>query len=554
MAFATAPHPGISSAASLGCGPHAGRYTEGNTVGQVASDLARRRAHTPRLRVIFYWSDRHTSRHSSMLSSSRLRIFLLHLLLAGPGRADDVCSKGLCSVGRTDNAYKMCCDGRCKRCGGAGCGAPDNGASADVCCPAKWSGGGLAKAPICVPGATSCKMPPAAAACAVLAAGKSRQRKPKRAGVPGGAGASGSGADAYECRCHGPYTRAYRGACLPSFMVIGSQKAATSKLRWYLSRHPSIDIPKEEAFHGGPNAVLAWDTASDPTKLSSYLDAFEDVCNSSLRISGLKMPDYIVMSEKTIQLFHLANPTMRVVVTLREPVARMYSYFSMQLRFGWSPINHMGKNPCMQRRLRALLQSKEQRHAAALLLAGGSGASSRSAGNGRRLAQTPRGDGKSGNATVRFTSEEIMVTNLECVRPCYANNASGVGDAARSEIWHDENRPECRNIYFTPLVHSMYALHLRRWLKTFSRESLLLLRFDDIVLRPVDVLQRVAKFLALPPFPSNFKVEYGRENYTTIARLLKSGAVTPQNLKALEDFFRPHDATLREMFGGEAFW
>ena len=75
-------------------------------------------------------------------------------------------------------------------------------------------------------------------------------------------------------------------------------------------------------------------------------------------------------------------------MTLREPVARMYSYFSMQLRFGWSPINHMGKNPCMQRRLRALLQSKEQRHAAALLLAGGSGASSRSAGNGRRLAQT----------------------------------------------------------------------------------------------------------------------------------------------------------------------
>ena len=26
---------------------------------------------------------------------------------------------------------------------------------------------------------------------------------------------------------------------------------------------------------------------------------------------------------------------------------------------------------------------------------------------------------------------------------------------------------ECRNIYFTPLVHSMYALHLRRWLRVF---------------------------------------------------------------------------------------
>ena len=321
----------------------------------------------------------------------------------------------------------------------------------------------------------------------------------------------------------GPYTRAYRGACLPSFMVIGSQKAATSKLRWYLSRHPSIDIPKEEAFHGGPNAVAAWDTAADPKMLSSYLDAFEDICNSTTRVTGLKMPDYIVMSEKTIALFHQANPMMRIIVTLREPVARMYSYFSMQLRFGWSPINHMGKNPCMQRRLRELLAAKQR----------------------ARKVEAWRQ-----RLEVKFSSEDIMMTNFECVRPCYANNASGIGAAAEAEIWHDEARHECRNIYFTPLVHSMYALHLRRWLKTFPRESVLLLRFDDIVIRPIDALQRVASFLSLPAFPNGFKVEYGRENYTTIARLLKSGAMTPQSLQALETFFAPHDAMLRSMFAG----
>lgn len=314
-------------------------------------------------------------------------------------------------------------------------------------------------------------------------------------------------------------------------MVIGSQKAATSKLRWYLSRHPSIDIPKEEAFHGGPNAVAAWDTAADPRLLTTYLEAFEDVCNATGRVTGLKMPDYIVMSTKTITLFHMANPTMRLVVTMREPVARMYSYFSMQLRFGWSPINHMGKNPCMQRRLRELLRYKEARAAA------------------NRAAGLPVG-----NKSTLFTSEEIMVTNLQCVRPCYANNASGVGSVALKEIWHDEGRPECRNIYFTPLVHSMYALHLRRWLQVFSPEAVLLLRFDEIVLRPVEVLQRVAKFLSLPAFPKSFKVEYGRENYTTIARLLKTGAVTKANLQMLEDFFAPHDAKLSDMFGGQKFW
>jgi hypothetical protein len=66
--------------------------------------------------------------------------------------------------------------------------------------------------------------------------------------------------------------------------------------------------------------------------------------------------------------------------------------------------------------------------------------------------------------------------------------------------------------------------------------------------------QRFAAFLQLPAFPKGFKVEYGRENYTTIARLLKTGAVTPHSLNMLEQFFAPHDARLRDMFGGRSFW
>ena len=89
------------------------------------------------------------------------------------------------------------------------------------------------------------------------------------------------------CRCHGPLTRAYRGQCLPSFMIIGSQKAATSKLRWYVSRHPEIRIPKEENFHKGPPPVAAWDTESDPTLLTRFLDNLDDVCDIRA-ISGLR--------------------------------------------------------------------------------------------------------------------------------------------------------------------------------------------------------------------------------------------------------------------------
>jgi hypothetical protein len=117
--------------------------------------------------------------------------------------------------------------------------------------------------------------------------------------------------------------------------------------------------------------------------LAHWLTNFDDVCNSSSAITGLKMPDYVVMSTQTITQFHTANPSMRLILTLREPVARTFSYFAMQaralspavparvliidvvlvmsqLRLGWSPINHMGKNPCMQQQLRALVRSKEE--------------------------------------------------------------------------------------------------------------------------------------------------------------------------------------------------
>ena len=319
------------------------------------------------------------------------------------------------------------------------------------------------------------------------------------------------------CRCHGPHSRAYRGQCLPSFMIIGSQKAATSKLRWYVSRHAEIRIPKEENFHKGPPPVAAWDTQTDPALLSRYLDNLDDVCDVPA-ISALKMPDYIVMSNLTIARFYAAAPTMRIVLTLREPIARMYSYFSMQLRLGWSPINHMGKNPCMQRMLRTLKVSKEA----------GAEARAEAGAAGRRLAGSNGSykAGSNGSSKSGFTSEEIMRTNLECVRPCYGSDVAG------EEMWHDEApqqirtpspgrarvrllrlltarltalggltltdrgeighwcapplppewptprilsmavqaQRECRNIYFTPLVHSMYALHLRRWLRIFPRE------------------------------------------------------------------------------------
>jgi len=74
------------------------------------------------------------------------------------------------------------------------------------------------------------------------------------------------------------------------------------------------------------------------------------------------------------------------------------------------------------------------------------------------------------------------------------------------------------------------------------------------VLHPLEVLQKVAHFLKISNFAANFKYEVGRENFTTIERLLQSGAVTRSSVQMLQAFFAPHDEALHKMFPGEKFY
>ena len=73
-------------------------------------------------------------------------------------------------------------------------------------------------------------------------------------------------------------------------------------------------------------------------------------------------------------------------------------------------------------------------------------------------------------------------------------------------------------------------------------------------MRPIEVLQQLASYLQLAPFDPRFKVELGRANYTTIERLLSSGAMSAASLQRLREFFAPHNGALHRMFPGEAFW
>lgn len=111
---------------------------------------------------------------------------------------------------------------------------------------------------------------------------------------------------------------------LPNFIGIGAQRAATTWLYQCLKEHPEVYVPDVKEIHffdENYDKPLAW-----------YLSFFEDA--SGYPAVGEITPNYLNVPEALLRIAeHL--PTARLIVILREPIARAYSaYRLLNERFG----------------------------------------------------------------------------------------------------------------------------------------------------------------------------------------------------------------------------
>lgn len=127
-------------------------------------------------------------------------------------------------------------------------------------------------------------------------------------------------------------SRQYRGLTahervLPNFIVIGTQKGGTSSLFNYLLQNPNI-LPgyKKEVkfFDGNYHKGLDWYRYNYP--LMSQM-------NKSLAQTGEASPSY-VFHPLVPQRIKEALPNIKLVLLLRNPVARAYSHYQGNLRKG----------------------------------------------------------------------------------------------------------------------------------------------------------------------------------------------------------------------------
>lgn len=130
---------------------------------------------------------------------------------------------------------------------------------------------------------------------------------------------------------------------LPNFIIIGQMKARTSSLHAYLKQHPEIFMPavKEQRFFSevisDAGDRLLIDESYSRTRVKHGMPVtFEEYERLFAAASGQKAlgeasPGYANRERAAVQIKKFI-PDVRLIVSLRRPSERLYSYFQINKR------------------------------------------------------------------------------------------------------------------------------------------------------------------------------------------------------------------------------
>ena len=143
-------------------------------------------------------------------------------------------------------------------------------------------------------------------------------------------------------------------ADLPSLVVAGAEKSATTMVAAVLGEHPAVEMAPGEVFD-----------FADPTYESGSLDALRQRFTGSTDLRrGFKCAEYLGQTEVPERLARdLSTPD--VVFTLREPVSRAISAWYWYVRLGLMPLEE--PNAAFTRIIRGDVEGHAYRHARQIL-------------------------------------------------------------------------------------------------------------------------------------------------------------------------------------------
>jgi hypothetical protein len=112
---------------------------------------------------------------------------------------------------------------------------------------------------------------------------------------------------------------------LPDFVIVGAMKAGTTSLAGNLKTHPRIFMPRREVrfFNEHWHEGVDW-----------YRAHFRDGAG---KVCGEKTPEYM-RANRYMRRLHRVLPNAKIIVLLREPVARLLSEMNHRMQSGTLPV------------------------------------------------------------------------------------------------------------------------------------------------------------------------------------------------------------------------
>lgn len=116
------------------------------------------------------------------------------------------------------------------------------------------------------------------------------------------------------------------------FLIAGTQKSGTSVLTYYLDQHPAIAMAHKEEAH---LIVQPRRHFFDNEKMFASGDIDYDLLHRDVtitpetRVTGTCTPVYTFW-KPAMQRIHAYNPSIRLIILLRNPIDRAFSHWNMQ--------------------------------------------------------------------------------------------------------------------------------------------------------------------------------------------------------------------------------
>ena len=333
-----------------------------------------------------------------------------------------------------------------------------------------------------------------------------------------------------------------RLVCLPDVFFLGASKAGTSTVATILFQHPMISNPRgenrsqkrkdqqrkdkeshyfdhsDENVHGN-NHVLHHTDKHGGVLETIYYDQIgfdRNVFNESHRPLLMDYtPNYLVLESVPEVIRNLTKEInkLKFIIMLRDPVKRVESSWKFKRTFCASCLNHIDMNiPSFQ------------------------------------------------------LSVDRGMRQGTCISTCY-NNLPALRKfkdycsiTKCRNLYDDESGSSGGRSHLAHVVKSMYAYQLIMWQEFFKPSQFHIFTFESYVRCPLCEITNILNFLELPLY-GHHGGKNGFENEQVLDSLLKTklngtprveeveAEVTPELLKNLTNFFKPHNLLLRRILG-----